>query len=83
MEAAVHPDSLQICDGLSMIAVVGRGMAGRPQVASRLFTAVSQAGVNIRLIDQGTKELNIVLGVDDGDYEQAMQAIFDSFFPKN
>ena len=58
-------------------------MAGRPQVASRLFTAVSQAGVNIRLIDQGTKELNIVLGVDDGDYEQAMQAIFDSFFPKN
>lgn len=66
-----------------MIAVVGRGMAGQPQVASRLFTAVSQAGVNIRLIDQGTKELNIVLGVDDGDYEQAMQAIFDSFFPKN
>ena len=83
VEAAVHPDSLQICDGLSMIAVVGRGMAGQPQVASRLFTAVSQAGVNIRLIDQGTKELNIVLGVDDGDYEQAMQAIFDSFFPKN
>ena len=83
VEAAVHPDSLQICHGLSMIAVVGRGMAGRPQGASRLFTAVSQAGVNIRLIDQGTKELNIVLGVDDGDYEQAMQAIFDSFFPKN
>lgn len=65
-----------------MIAVVGRGMAGGLRVASRLFTAVSQAGVNIRLIDQGTKELNIVLGVDDGDYEQAMQAIFDSFSQK-
>ena len=83
MEAAVHPDSLQILDGLSMIAVVGRGMAGRPQVASRLFDAVGRAGVNVRLIDQGTKELNIVLGVADSDYDRAMQAIFDSFFSKN
>ena len=82
VEAAVHPDSLQICDGLSMIAVVGRGMAGQPHLASQLFAAVGEAGVNIRLIDQGTKELNIVLGVDDQDYETAMQAIFNSFFPK-
>ena len=82
VEAAVHPDSLQICAGLSMIAVVGRGMAGQPHLASQLFAAVGEAGVNIRLIDQGTKELNIVLGVDDQDYETAMQAIFNSFFPK-
>ena len=62
IQAAVHPDSLQILDNLAMIAVVGRGMAGRPQVAARLFSAVGEAGVNVRLIDQGTKELNIVLG---------------------
>ena len=43
---------------------------------------MGEAGVNIRLIDQGNKELNIVLGVDDQDYETAMQAIFNSFFPK-
>lgn len=81
IEAAVHPDSLQILDGLAMIAVVGRGMAGRSQVASQLFQAVGSAQVNIRLIDQGTKELNIVLGVDESDYDRAMNAIFTSFFP--
>ena len=49
----------------------------------RVEVEVGMDAITIRLIDQGTKELNIVLGVDDGDYEQAMQAIFDSFFPKN
>ena len=82
IRASVHPDSLQILDGLAMIAVVGRGMAGRPQVASRLFSAVGDAGVNVRLIDQGTKELNIVLGVDETDYQNAMNTIFQAFFPQ-
>lgn len=80
--SSVHPDTLQIIDGLAMIAVVGRGMAGRSQIAGQLFTAVGNAGVNVRLIDQGTKELNIVLGVDESDYHNAMNAIFDSFFKK-
>lgn len=77
---AVRPDSLQIIDGLAMIAVVGRGMPGNPGVAGRLFSAVGQAGVNIRLIDQGTKELNIVLGVDEADFSRTMNAIFAGFF---
>ncbi len=81
IRTSVHPDTLQICDGLAMIAVVGRGMAGRPHVAAKVFTAVANAGVNVRLIDQGTKELNIVLGVEEKDYEAAMNAIFNSFFP--
>ena len=76
----MHPDSLQILDNLAMIAVVGRGMAGRPQVAARLFSAVGEAGVNVRLIDQGTKELNIVLGVDEADYQRATNAIYNRFF---
>lgn len=80
IQTAVHPDSLQIFDGLAMIAVVGRGMAGQVGVASRLFAAVAEAGVNVRLIDQGTKELNIVLGVDEADYQIAMNAIFHGFF---
>ena len=80
IQAAVHPDSLQILDNLAMIAVVGRGMAGRPQVAARLFSAVGEAGVNVRLIDQGTKELNIVLGVDEADYQRATNAIYNRFF---
>lgn len=82
IRASVHPDSLQILDGLAMIAVVGRGMAGRPQVASRLFSAVGGAGVNIRLIDQGTKELNIVLGVDESEYQKAMNTIYRAFYPQ-
>lgn len=83
IQASVHPDTLQIADGLAMIAVVGRGMAGRPGVAGQLFSAVEKAGVNVRLIDQGTKELNIVLGVDEKDYEAAMNAIYGSFFPES
>ena len=51
-------------------------------MASRLFSAVGDAGVNVRLIDQGTKELNIVLGVDETDYQNAMNTIFRAFFPQ-
>ena len=79
---AVHPDSLQFLDGLAMIAVVGRGMLGTPGVSAKLFTAVGEAGANVRLIDQGTKELNIVLGVDECDYEKTMNAIYEAFFRK-
>lgn len=82
IRVSVQPDTLQIIDGLAMIAVVGRGMAGQPQIASRLFSAVGSAGVNVRMIDQGTKELNIVLGVEERDFKPAMNAIFDAFFRK-
>lgn len=81
IRAAVCPDVLQIEDGLAMIAVVGRGMAGRPAVAGQLLAAVGQAGINVRLIDQGTKELNIVLGVEERDYRKTMEVIYRTFFP--
>lgn len=77
---AVNPDTLQIVDGLAMIAVVGRGMAQTCGTAGRLLSAVGQAGISVRLIDQSTKELNIVLGVEEKNYQEAMNVIYRAFF---
>ena len=76
---AVRADHVEITDGLCLIAVVGRGMVKAKGTAARVFDAVSNAGVNIRMIDQGSSELNIILGVDEEAYEQALQAIFEEF----
>jgi aspartate kinase len=70
---------VEILDGLCLIAVVGRGMVKAKGTAARVFNAVSSAGVNIRMIDQGSSELNIILGVDDDAYETALNAIFTEF----
>ena len=75
----VRADHAEILDGLCLIAVVGRGMVKAKGTAARVFNAVSEAGVNIRMIDQGSSELNIILGVDEDSYEIAMNAIFDEF----
>ena len=61
------------------IAVVGRGMVKARGTAARVFNAVSAAGVNIRMIDQGSSELNIIIGVNESDYEKALRAIFEEF----
>ena len=75
----VRADHVEIMDGLCLIAVVGRGMVKAKGTAARVFNAVSAAGVNIRMIDQGSSELNIILGVDDDAYETALGAIFNEF----
>ena len=75
----VKPDSLSVEDGIALIAVVGRGMVKARGTAARVFDAISGAGVNIRMIDQGSSELNIILGVDEDAYETALNAIFDEF----
>lgn len=77
---AVHPDSIQIQDNLAMIAVVGRGMVNRFGICARLFAAAAEAGVSIRVIDQGSAEMNIVIGVDEPDYEKIVRAIHRAFF---
>lgn len=77
---AVAPDSLVITDGLAMIAVVGRGMIDRPGICARLFSALGTAGISVRVIDQGSTEMNIVVGVDEADYARAVQAIHREFF---
>ena len=72
-------DHVEIMDGLCLIAVVGRGMVKARGTAARVFDAVSNAGVNIRMIDQGSSELNIILGVDEDAYEKTLAAIFNEF----
>lgn len=76
----VDPDIIFIESGLAMVAIVGRGMVRRPGIAARAFGALARAGINIRLIDQGSSELNIIVGIDCSDYEKAVRALYDEFF---
>ncbi len=75
----VRPDSVTIEDGLALLAVVGRGMVKAKGTAARVFDAISNAGVNIRMIDQGSSELNIIVGVEENDLSTAMSAIYHEF----
>ena len=73
------PDSVSIEDGLALIAIVGRGMVRSKGTAARVLSATSEAGINIRIVDQGSSELNIIIGVDEADYEKALRAIYNEF----
>jgi aspartate kinase len=64
---------------MALIATVGRGMSYIPGMAGRLFGALAKAGVNVRMIDQGSSELNIIVGVQAADFETAVRAIYDAF----
>lgn len=74
-----RPDSIVCEDGLALLAVVGRGMVKARGTAARVFDAISNAGVNIRMIDQGSSELNIIVGVEEKDLELALRAIYREF----
>ena len=76
---AVKPDSVFIEDELALIAVVGRGMVKAKGTAARVCDALARADINIRMIDQGSSELNIIVGVDDDTYEDALRAIYSEF----
>ena len=76
---AVSPDRLEIQSDLALVATVGHGMAYKPGTASRLFTALSRVGVNIKMIDQGSSEMNIIVAVSGEDYEKAINAIYEEF----
>ena len=76
---AVSPDTLCVEDGLAIIAVVGRGMVCTKGTAARIISAVANADVNIRMLDQGSSELNIILGVSESDYETTIRAIYNEF----
>ena len=79
IEAAVHPDFMSIEDKLALVAVVGRGMAGTPGTACRVFNALAREDINIRMIDQGSSELNIIVGVNEDKFEDAIRAIYAEF----
>lgn len=74
-----HPDKLEIENNLALIAVVGRGMKKTRGTAGRLFSALAHARVNVKMIDQGSSELNIIIAVEEEDFETATRAIYDMF----
>ncbi len=75
----VDPDYMELESDLALIAVVGRGMRSARGTAGRIFSALAHADINIRMIDQGSSELNIIIGVNNEDFETAIQAIYDIF----
>lgn len=75
----VKPDTIEIESDLALIAVVGRGMKSTRGTAGRIFSALSHSNVNVKMIDQGSSELNIIIGVENADFETAIRAIYDIF----
>lgn len=76
---AVEPDFVEMESDLALIAVVGRGMKSARGTSGRIFSALAHANVNVRMIDQGSSELNIIIGVRNRDFEAAIKAIYDIF----
>lgn len=76
---AVQPDFVDLESDLALIAVVGRGMKSARGTAGRIFSALAHARVNVKMIDQGSSELNIIIGVKNDDFEPAIKAIYDIF----
>ena len=75
----VQPDFVEMESDLALIAVVGRGMKSTRGTAGRIFSALAHANVNVKMIDQGSSELNIIIGVENRDFENAVKAIYDIF----
>ena len=76
---AVEPDFLELESDLALVAVVGRGMRATRGTSGRIFSALAHANVNVKMIDQGSSELNIIIGVRNHDFETAVNAIYDKF----
>ena len=73
-------DSISFDDNLALIAVVGVGMRKTTGTAARVLTAIAKQNINIRMLDQGSSELNIIIGVDEEHFEEARKAIYNEFF---
>ena len=74
-----NPDTVEIETDLALLAVVGRGMKSQRGTAGRIFSALAHANINVKMIDQGSSELNIIIGVANSDFEAAIKAIYDIF----
>jgi aspartate kinase len=79
LHKAVQPDTIELESDLALIAVVGRGMKATRGTAGRIFSALAHANVNVKMIDQGSSELNIIIGVRNSDFEAAIKAIYEIF----
>ena len=80
IKEAVNPDVINISKDIALIATVGHGMARNIGTAARLFKALADANINVRMIDQGSSELNIIVGVDKSEYNACINAIYHEFF---
>ncbi len=79
IQEEVKPDSLAVHDQIAVVAAVGRKMAFRPGISGKIFAALGQADINIRMINQGPDELNIIFGVDNKDFATAIKVLYNSF----
>lgn len=78
-----EPDSIEVFSNMALVATVGRGMIRSVGTAAKLFTALATAGVNIRMIDQGSSEMNIIVGVENAQFEKAVGAVYDALIRNN
>jgi aspartate kinase len=81
IKGTLRPDKLEFVPQISLLAVVGQGMAHQVGIAAKVFIALRDAAVNVRLINQGSSELNIIVGVVPEDYEKAVRALYRAFVP--
>ncbi|HHW12327.1 MAG TPA: aspartate kinase [Firmicutes bacterium] len=81
IERVCQPDSIEVFQDIALIATVGLGMAYTPGIAAKLFTALAEGGINVRMIDQGSSEINIIVGIENKDFEEAMRRIYYAFVP--
>lgn len=79
IQQEMQPDILEVHDQIAIVAAVGRQMANRPGISGKLFGALGLADINIRMINQGPDELNIIFGVDNKDFARAIQVLYESF----
>ena len=79
IQREIRPDTIDIHDQIAVVAAVGRQMANRPGISGKLFAALGEAGINIRMINQGPDELNIIFGVDNKDFAEAIRVLYHSF----
>ncbi len=80
IKTAVAPDTIRVIEDIALIATVGHGMSSSVGTSARLFNAIANANINIKMIDQGSSELNIIVGVKNEDYEKCIRAIYAEFF---
>ena len=80
IKEAVAPDTLRVTEDIALIATVGHGMSSSVGTSARLFKAMAEAKINVKMIDQGSSELNIIVGVQNDDCEKCIRAIYREFF---
>jgi len=79
IKSECEPDTIDIYPNMALIATVGRGMAYTPGIAGKIFSALGDEGINVRMIDQGSSEINIIIGVEIEDFDRAIRAIYRAF----